>query len=168
MEHTTLNHQRVVIDVYRHRIVEAHHECFRAALRGLDASGRNRSAARGDDLLSEVVEIGTQHSHTAVRDEVADVGCLRGLMDEVAVAERNFQLAQRVAWIASLDDFAGAHALVVAHPIAGWRYPRRIPDDLARAAVADVNRIVLHANADIVRLHFLAVLPQREAEGRHV
>src|SRR2546423_13143201 len=103
-----------------------------------------------------------------VRDEVAEVCGPRGLMNQVCVAERDFEFAERVARVARLDDLAGAHALVSAHPVARGRNPRRVPDDLARLALADVYRIVLHPDADRVRLYLLAVFPQRPTKTRHV
>src|SRR5947209_3275643 len=89
-------------------------------------------------------------------------------MNQVRVAERDFEFAYGVARVARLDDLAGAHALVRAHPVARGRNPRRVPDDLARLALADVYGIVLHPYADRVRLHLLAVLPERQTERRHV
>jgi hypothetical protein len=53
---------------------------------------------------------------------------------------------------------------VAAHPVARRRNPRRVPDDLARLALADVDGIVLHPDADVPRLHLAPVLPEREAE----
>src|SRR5256714_1375880 len=40
--------------------------------------------------------------------------------------------------------------------------------DLARLPLADVDRVVLHPDADRVRLHLLAVLPECQTERRHV
>src|SRR5205085_3079166 len=89
-------------------------------------------------------------------------------MNQVRIAERDFEFAERVARVARLDDLARSHALVRAHPVARGRNPRRVPDYLARLALADVDRIVLHPDADRVRLHLLAVLPERQTERRHV
>jgi hypothetical protein len=54
------------------------------------------------------------------------------------------------------------------HPVARRRNPRRVPDYLARLALAYVYRVLLHPDADEVGLNFLSVLPEREAERRHV
>jgi hypothetical protein len=74
-----------------------------------------------------------------MRDEVADVACFCRLVDEVAVAERDFQFAERVSRIAGLDDLAGLDALSLADPGAGRRYPCRVPDDLGSFTVADID-----------------------------
>src|SRR5205085_1364014 len=77
-------------------------------------------------------------------------------------------LAERVARVAGLDDLAGLHALVALDPVARRRNPRRVPDDLVRLALADVDRVVLHPDADKPGLDLLPVLPEREAERGHV
>ena len=89
-------------------------------------------------------------------------------MNQVTVTERDFDLAQRIAGVAGLYDFAGLYSFVTANPIAVGRNPGRVPNDFRRLALADVDRVLLHADADVVRLYFLAVLPKRQTKGRDV
>src|SRR5579885_3102659 len=168
VEHARLDDERVVVDVEFKRRVECDRQRARRVLGGLDALARDGKRASGDDLLGEVVEVWEKHPDAAVRDQISEVARPRRLMNQVRVAERNLQLADGVSRVARLDDFAGAHALVRADPVGRGRNPRRVPDDLTRLALADVDRILLHADADRVRLHLLAVLPERQAERRHV
>ncbi len=92
-------------------------------------------------------------------DEVADVGSFRRLMDEVAVAQGYFQFAEWVARIARLNNLAWTDALNFAHPITGWWYPCRIPNDLGRLTIADVDWMVFQSHTHKVRLHLFSVLP---------
>src|SRR5205085_9780567 len=119
-------------------------------LRARDLFRRDGERARRDYLLREVVQVGQEHTHAAVRDEVAEVARPRRLMNQVGVAQRNLDLADGVARVARLYDLAGADALVAFNPVARRRNPRGVPDDLARLALAYVDRVLLHPDADEV------------------
>src|ERR1700755_1606479 len=164
VERAALYDERVVVDVELQWLFERGDERVLARLRARNLLRRDGQRARRDDLLREVVQVRAKHPHAAVRDEVAEVAHALRLMNQVAVAERNLHLAERVARVARLDDLAGRHALVPLHPVARRRNPRRVPDYLARLPLADVDRVLLHPDADVVRLNFLPVLPQRQAE----
>ena len=53
-------------------------------------------------------------------------------------------------------------------PIGIGRHPFGIPDDLRGAAHADGKRKLTLADADLIGLHFLPVLPQGQTKRRHV
>src|SRR5919204_1048908 len=99
---------------------------------------------------------------------MAEVGGLGGLMDQVALSERDFDLAERVAWVVWFDALAGLDILSRFDPRAIGRHPFRVPDDLARLPLADGEREVFTADADLISLALFAGLPEREAEGRDV
>src|SRR5262249_54434637 len=79
--------------------------------------GRYGKVLRGGDLVDEVDEVLLDQPGAAVRDEVAEVGRLRGLVDQDAVAERDLDVAERVLRVPGLDRLTRLY-LLLADPIA--------------------------------------------------
>ncbi len=53
-----LDHERVVIDIYRDGLFQSNDERPQTAFRSLDAFGRDLRVSRRDDLLGKVEEVG--------------------------------------------------------------------------------------------------------------
>src|SRR3954452_13368893 len=103
-----------------------------------------------------------------MRNQVAEVARSPRLMNQVSITERDFNFAERIARVVSIDVLTGLHVAVrLFDPIGIGRHPFRIPDDLRGAAHADGDWKLTLADADLIGLHFLAVLPKGQTKRRH-
>src|SRR5438128_12049462 len=102
-----------------------------------------------------------------MRDEVTEIRRPRSLVNEDAVAERDFDLSHWITWVIGLYVLAGHH-VVIFHPGAVGRNPLRIIDNLRRMAQSRYQRKFSASYSDLICLYLFSALPQCQLKGRNV
>src|SRR2546421_10462764 len=94
---------------------------------------------------------------------MSNVRRFESLMNQDSIAERNFDLTQRISRIVSFNALAG-HDVVLFDPGAVGRNPLRIENNLGRVTQAVGQRKLILSNSNLVSLHLFPVLPKRQLE----
>src|SRR5262249_49879655 len=145
-----LNNQRVVSDAYWYGAPQVDNQPVLAIQRVLNLFRGDRSGCSGNNLFGKIDQVSLLHSNASVRDQVPDILGLFCLVDQVAVTERDLDLAQRVPRVARRDMLTRRYLRIFDDPRTVRRHPFRVENDLPDLTVAYVYRKVLTANSDFV------------------
>src|SRR5262252_4335251 len=99
---------------------------------------------------------------------MADIGRLLGLVNQIALAKRDFDFAQGVSRVSRRNMFARRNLRIFVDPGAVGRNPFRVKDYLRDLAVTDIYREVLAANTDFINVDKLAILPEAHLKCRDI